>query len=81
MTPLHEGKVKKRDLVKRLLREGWDNEIEVKRGDKNQAGLMRLNRVLMGLEKAPMKVEQTGRTRRRRISLTDEGRLLLTLLG
>lgn len=75
------GEVKKRDLVKRLLHEGWENEIETKNGDKTQAGLMRLNRILEGLEKPPKKVEQTGRTRRRRISLTDEGWLLLTLMG
>ena len=73
--------VKKKELVKKLLKEGWENEVESQKGDKTQAALMRLNRILEGLERDPKKVEQTGRTRRRRISLTDEGRLLLTLLG
>ncbi len=73
--------VKKKELVKKLLAEGWESEVESKRRDKSQAALMRLNRLLEGLERAPEKVEQIGNTRRRRISLTEEGALLLTLLG
>ncbi len=81
MTGERVKEVKKKDLVARLLKEGWEREVESKKEDKTQAALMRLNRILEGLEREPKKVEQTGRTRRRRISLTVEGRLLLTLLG
>lgn len=73
--------VKKKELVKKLLAEGWESEVESKRRDKTQAALMRLNRLLEGLERPPKKVDQTGNTRRRRISLTEEGSLLLILLG
>ena len=81
MTGDRKKEVKKKELVSKLLKEGWDQEVESKRGDKQQAALMRLNRVLEGLGQEPKKVEQTGNTRRRRISLTEEGRRFLTLLG
>jgi SAM-dependent methyltransferase len=73
--------VKKKGLVKMLLAEGWEREVESNRGDKTQAALMRLNRLLERLERVPKKVAQEGRTRRRRVSLTEEGSFLLTLLG
>lgn len=73
--------IKKKDLVKTLLDSGWKDEVESDSGDKTQAALMRLNRILERLEQEPKKIEHSGKTRRRRISLTEEGRRLLTLLG
>ena len=73
--------VKKNRVVDRLLGGKWKDEIESKKASKDQAGLMRLNRMLERLRLPPAKIEEEGNTRRRRISLTEQGRLVLTLMG
>jgi hypothetical protein len=73
--------VKKHALVARLLAGKWKEEVESKTSSKEQAGLMRLNRMLERLLQTPAKIEQEGNTRRRRVSLTDQGRIVLELMG
>ena len=50
-------------------------------GASDTSNHMRLNRLLEKLEKPPAKVAQEGATRRRRVALTEEGRLTLLLFG
>lgn len=78
--------VRKKDLVQSLLSGVWEREPLTRASTRTpearlQSGFVRLNRSLTRLSRSPAKVLQRGSERRRRVSLTEEGRMTLLLSG